>query len=79
MMIAKICGLKPAELIHTFGDVHLYSNHLEQAQLQLERKPKPLPLMKLNPEVNSIFEFRYKDFLIENYDPYPHIPAPIAV
>ena len=79
MMIAKICGLKPAELIHTFGDVHLYLNHLEQAQLQLERKPKPLPLMKLNPEVNSIFEFQYKDFLIENYDPYPHIPAPIAV
>lgn len=79
MMIAKICGLKPAELIHTFGDVHLYLNHLEQAQLQLERKPKPLPQMKLNPEVNSIFEFQYKDFSIENYEPYPHIPAPIAV
>lgn len=79
MMIAKICGLKPAELIHTFGDVHLYLNHLEQAQLQLERKPKTLPQMKLNPEVNSIFEFQYKDFSIENYEPYPHIPAPIAV
>ena len=79
MMIAQICGLKPAELIHTFGDVHLYLNHLEQAQLQLERKPKTLPLMKLNPEISSIFEFQYEDFLIENYDPYPHIPAPIAV
>ena len=79
MMIAQICGLKPAELIHTFGDVHLYLNHLEQARLQLERKPKPLPLMKLNPEVSSIFEFQYEDFIIGNYDPYPHIPAPIAV
>ena len=79
MMISQICGLKPAELIHTFGDVHLYLNHLEQAQLQLERKPKPLPQMKLNSEVSSIFEFKYEDFLIENYEPYPHIPAPIAV
>lgn len=79
MMIAQICGLKPAELIHTFGDVHLYLNHLEQAQLQLARKPKPLPQMKLNSEVSSIVEFQYEDFLIENYDPYPHIPAPIAV
>lgn len=79
MMMAQICSLKPAELVHTFGDVHLYSNHLEQARLQLERQLRPLPRIKLNPEVRSIFEFRYEDFLLENYEPHPHIRAPIAV
>lgn len=79
MMMAQICSLKPAELVHTFGDVHLYSNHLEQARLQLERQPRPLPRIKLNPEVRSIFAFRYEDFLLENYEPHPHIRAPIAV
>jgi thymidylate synthase len=65
--------------VHTLGDAHLYSNHLEQARLQLEREPRPLPTMKLNPEVTSIFDFRFGDFTLENYDPHPSIKAPIAV
>ena len=79
MMVAQICGLEAAEFIHTLGDGHLYSNHLEQARLQLTREPRPLPQMRLNPEVSSIFEFDYQDFTLENYDPHPHIPAPVAV
>jgi thymidylate synthase len=79
MMVAQVCDLEPGELIHTFGDVHLYSNHLEQAQLQLEREPRPLPTMTLNPAVKSIFDFRFGDFTLENYDPHPSIKAPIAV
>ncbi len=79
MMIAQVTGLKAAEFIHTFGDLHLYRNHLEQVQLQLSRQPKPLPKMSLNPNVSSIFDFKYEDFRLTGYEPYPSIPAPIAV
>ncbi len=79
MMVAQVCGLKPGEFIHTLGDVHLYLNHLEQAQLQLTREPFPLPVMTLNPAVKSIFDFKYEDFTLENYQPHPAIKAPIAV
>ena len=79
MMVAQVCDLAPGDFVHTFGDAHLYSNHLEQARLQLERDPRPLPSMKLNPAVKSILEFRFSDFTLENYDPHPSIKAPIAV
>jgi thymidylate synthase len=79
MMIAQVCELQPGEFVHTFGDAHLYSNHLEQAQLQLSREPRPLPTMKLNPEVRDLFAFKYEDFTLEGYDPHPHIKAPVAV
>jgi len=79
MMVAQVCNLGAGEFVHTFGDVHLYMNHLEQARLQLEREPRPLPAMKLNPDVKSIFDFRFGDFTLENYDPHPSIKAPIAV
>ena len=79
MMVAQATGLEPGEFIHTLGDAHLYDNHLEQAREQLRREPRPLPTMHLNPAVNSVFEFRYEDFRLENYDPHPHISAPIAV
>ena len=79
MMVAQVCGLRPGELIHTFGDVHLYANHFEQARLQLTRDPRPLPTMLINPTVRSIFDFHYEDFTVENYDPHPSIKAPIAV
>jgi thymidylate synthase len=79
LMVAQVTGLAPGELIHTFGDAHLYNNHLEQARLQLSREPRPLPQMKLNPDVRSIFDFRFEDFWLENYHPHPHIPAPVAV
>ena len=79
MMAAQVCGLKLGEFVHTFGDAHLYLNHLEQAQIQLERDPRPLPTMKINPSVKSIFDFRFSDFTLENYDPHPAIKAPIAV
>lgn len=79
MMVAQVCGLEPREFVHTFGDAHLYRNHLEQAELQLEREPRPLPLMALNPDVRSIFDFRFSDFELAGYDPHPHIKAPIAV
>ncbi len=79
MMIAQVTGLEPGEFIHTFGDVHIYNNHIEQVKEQLSRKPKKLPKMKINPEVKSIFEFKYEDFTLEDYDPHPPIKAPIAV
>jgi len=79
MMMAQVTGLKPGEFIHTFGDAHLYSNHLEQARLQLSREPRALPLMKLNPEKRSIFDFQFEDFSLESYDPHPSIKAEIAV
>jgi thymidylate synthase len=79
MMVAQVCGLAAGEFIHAFGDVHLYSNHREQARLQLTREPRPLPSMTLNPEVTSIFDFRFGDFTLEHYDPHPGIKAPIAV
>lgn len=79
MMIANVCGLKYGEFIHTFGDVHLYKNHIEQAHLQLSRDPRPLPKIKLNPAVTSIFDFQYEDFTLLDYDPYPHIKASVSV
>ena len=79
MMVAQVCGLQPKELIHTFGDLHLYANHLDQAKEQLAREPRPLPQMKLNPEVKTIDGFRFEDFELVNYDPHPAIKAPIAI
>ena len=79
MMMAQVCGLQPGEFIHTFGDVHIYSNHLEQVKLQLTREPHPLPAMKINPDVQSIFDFKYEDFQLENYQFHPAIKAPVAV
>jgi len=79
MMVAQVCDLEPAEFVLTFGDVHLYSNHVEQAREQLGRAPRPLPTMRLSPKVTSIFDFEYEDFTLEHYAPHPHIKAPIAV
>ena len=79
MMIAQVCDLEPGEFIHTFGDVHIYSNHMEQVNLQLSRTPYPLPVMKLNPAVHDIFSFMYEDFTLENYQAHPPIKAPVAV
>jgi thymidylate synthase len=79
MMVAQVCDLAPGDFVHTLGDAHLYSNHLEQARLQLTREPRPLPTMTLNPEVRSIFDFKYEDFTLSGYDPHPAIKAPIAV
>lgn len=78
MMIAKECGLEPGEFIHTLGDAHLYLNHMEQAAEQLQRTPRKLPTMRLNPDVKSIFDYRYEDFTLEGYDPYPAIKAPLS-
>lgn len=79
MMVAQVCDLRPGTFVHTFGDLHLYSNHLEQARLQLTREPRPLPRMKLNPSVRDITGFKYEDFELSGYDPHPAIKAPIAV
>lgn len=79
MMMAQVTGLKPGDFVHTFGDAHLYLNHLEQADEQLRREPRSLPQLKMNPEVHSIFDFVYEDFEVVNYDPHPHIKAPVAV
>ncbi len=79
MMIAQVCDLEPAEFVHTFGDAHVYNNHFEQVKLQLSREPKPLPKMKLNPSINNIFEFKYEDFDLSDYEYYPHIKGGIAV
>ena len=79
MMIAQVTDLEPGEFIHTTGDTHLYLNHLEQARLQLTREPRPLPTMKLNPYVKSLYDFKYEDFVLENYDPWPHIKAEVSV
>ena len=78
-MIAQIVGLEPGDFVHTLGDAHLYLNHLEQADLQLTREPRPLPQMLINPEVTSLFDFKLEDFEIVAYDPYPGIRAPVAV
>jgi len=79
LMIAQVCGLKPGDFVHTFGDAHLYSNHMEQTREQLLREPRPLPTMKINPAVKDLFVFKYEDFTLENYDPHPAIKAPVAV
>ena len=79
MMMAQVCDLEPGEFIHTFGDVHLYSNHFEQAKLQLTRDFRPLPTMKINPDIKDIFSFKFEDFELLNYDPHPHIKAAVAV
>jgi thymidylate synthase len=79
LMVAQVCQLKPGTFVHTFGDLHLYANHLDQARLQLTRAPRPLPQMRLNPEVKGIHDFRYEDFELSGYDPHPAIKAPIAV
>ena len=79
LMIAQVCGLRAGDFVHTFGDVHLYNNHIEQAELQLARQPRDLPTMELNPSITNVFDFRYEDFALKNYDPHPHIKAPVAV
>ncbi len=78
-MMAQVCDMVPGDFIHTTGDTHLYLNHLDQARLQLTREPRPLPTMKINPDVKSIFDFHYEDFLLEGYDPHPHIKAEVSV
>jgi thymidylate synthase len=79
MMLAQVCDLKPGDFVHTLGDAHLYSNHLEQAKLQLTRDFRPLPQMKINPDVKDLFDFKFEDFELVNYDPHPHIKAEVAV
>ena len=79
MMLAQVCNLEPGEFVHTLGDAHLYSNHFEQAKLQLTREPRPLPTMTLNPAVDNLFDFKYEDFELSGYDPHPHIKAAVAV
>ena len=79
MMVAQVCGYEPGDFIHTFGDAHIYSNHIEQLQLQLTRDPKPLPTMRINPEVKDIFSFKFEDFTLEGYEPHPHIKGAVAV
>jgi len=79
LMVARVTALRPGEFVHTFGDAHLYANHMDQARRQLERAPRPLPRMTINPAVDDIFGFAYEDFVLENYDPHPHIAAPVAV
>lgn len=79
MMMAQVCGLKPGDFVHTFGDVHIYNNHIDQVRLQLSREPRPLPTMRLNPEVKSLYDFKYEDFTLENYDPYDAIKADVSI
>jgi thymidylate synthase len=79
MMVAQVCGLEPGEFVHTLGDAHLYSNHLDQARLQLSREFRPLPTMKINADVKNIFDFKFEDFTLEGYDPHPHIKAAVAI
>ena len=79
MMVAQVCGLQPGDFVHTFGDVHIYNNLIEQVKTQLSREPRPLPTMKLNPEIKDIFAFKYEDFTLENYNPYPAIKGEVSV
>jgi len=78
-MVAQVCDLEPGEFIHTTGDTHIYLNHIDQIQLQLTREPRPLPIMKLNPEVKNIFDFKYEDFKLDGYDPHPPIKGKVSV
>jgi thymidylate synthase len=78
-MMAQVTGLKTGDFVHTLGDAHIYLNHIEQVKEQLSREPRHLPLMRINPSVNSIFDFKYEDFKLENYDPHPHIKGSVAV
>jgi thymidylate synthase len=79
MMVAQVCDLEPGEFIHTFGDVHIYQNHLEQVRLQMGREPRELPVLKINPQVKDIYSFEYEDFTLEGYDPHPHIKGVVSV
>jgi thymidylate synthase len=79
LMMAQVCDLQPGEFVHTFGDAHIYSNHMEQVALQLSREPRPWPTMRINPDVKDLFAFRYEDFSLEGYDPWPGIKAPVAI
>lgn len=79
LMVAQVCGFKPGDFVHTFGDTHIYNNHMDQVREQLSRTPRALPVMKLNPAVRNLFEFKYEDFTLEGYDPHPAIKAPVAV
>ena len=79
MMVAQVTGLKPGDFVHSLGDAHLYSNHIEQARLLLTRPPRPLPVMTINPTAKDVFAFRYEDFALQGYDPHPHIKAEVAV
>jgi thymidylate synthase len=79
MMVAQATGLEPGEFVHTFGDTHIYLNHLEQVRLQLQRDPHPLPVMRMNPDVTDLFAFKFEDFTLENYQPHPHIAGKVAV
>jgi thymidylate synthase len=79
MMMAQVCALQPGDFIHTLGDAHLYSNHIEQTKLQLSRDFRPLPTLRINPEVKNLFDFKYEDFELLNYDPHPHIKAAVAI
>jgi thymidylate synthase len=79
MMVAQVCDLEPGDFVHTFGDVHLYSNHVDQAQEQLTREPRALPTMRINPNVKDLFAFRYEDFELVDYEPHPHIKALVSV
>ena len=79
MMMAQVCDLEPGDFVHTFGDAHIYKNHLDQVRLQLTRDPRPLPTMRINPDVKDIFSFQYEDFSLENYDPHPHIKGEVSV
>ena len=78
-MVAQVCDLEPGDFVHTFGDAHLYNNHIEQTKLQLSRDLRPLPTIKLNPDIKNIFDFKFEDIVLENYDPHPHIKAPVAI
>ena len=79
MMIAQVCGYKPGDFVHTFGDAHIYNNHIDQVKLQLSRDTRPLPKMEINPEIKSIFDFKFEDFTLVDYDPHPHIKGAVAI